>query len=163
MTRALLELENVETYYGPDNAVLVVAGDVDPEHVYERVQFYFGDIEPGPPLVQPQLDVARRDQESRWVMEDRVPQARLYMIWNGPAFGDHDLEYLTIAADVMATGKSSRLVFIGCELDHIAPLRGHWLSRGGYRWWLSGLEGCTLLTGARCRASQSQIIFTANP
>jgi zinc protease len=107
------ELDDVHewfrTYYGPNNAVLVVAGDVDPEQVRARVDHYFGDIDPGPPLVQPQLDVARRDQESRWTMEDRVPQPRLYMIWNGPAFGDDDLEYLTIAADVMATGKSSRL------------------------------------------------------
>jgi zinc protease len=36
-----------ETYYGASNAVLVVAGDVQPDEVFERVKHYFGDIEPG--------------------------------------------------------------------------------------------------------------------
>ncbi len=96
-------------YYGPNNAVLVVAGDVDPEDVLQRVERYFGDIPAGPPLVKPAVSLARRTEGSRFVMEDRVPQARLYMIWNGPAFGMDDVEYLTIAGDVLSTGKSSRL------------------------------------------------------
>lgn len=106
-------LEDVQNwfkqYYGPNNAVLVVAGDVDPEDVLQRVERYFGDIPAGPPLVKPAVNLARRSEESRFVMEDRVPQARLYMIWNGPAYGMDDVEYLTIAGDVLSTGKSSRL------------------------------------------------------
>ena len=36
-------------YYGPNNAVLVVAGDVTPEDVLQRVERFFGDIPAGPP------------------------------------------------------------------------------------------------------------------
>src|SRR5581483_11771968 len=36
------------TYYGPSNAVLVVAGDVQPKEVREKVEKYFGEIPPGP-------------------------------------------------------------------------------------------------------------------
>lgn len=38
------------TYYGPSNSVLVIAGDVDAAEVLEKVDYYFGDIPPGPPL-----------------------------------------------------------------------------------------------------------------
>jgi zinc protease len=96
-------------YYGPNNAVLVVAGDVDPEDIRERVERYFGDIPAGPPLIKPAENLARRSAESRVVMEDRVPQPRLYMIWNGPAYGMDEVDTLTIAGDVLSTGKSSRL------------------------------------------------------
>ncbi len=37
------------TYYGPSNAVLVVAGDVNPDEVRQKVEKYFGEIPPGPP------------------------------------------------------------------------------------------------------------------
>jgi len=98
-----------EGWYGPNNSVLVVAGDVDPEDVKARVEKYFGWIPPGPPLAKPAVDLARRHEPSRWTIQDRVPQARLYMIWNGPAFGQDDVDFLTVAGDVLSTGKSSRL------------------------------------------------------
>jgi zinc protease len=96
-------------YYGPNNAVLVVAGDVNPDDVRQRVERFFGDIPAGPPLIKPAENLARRTAESRVVMEDRVPQPRLYMIWNGPAYGMDEVDTLTIAGDVLSTGKSSRL------------------------------------------------------
>jgi len=39
------------TYYGPSNAVLVVAGDIASDDVKARVEKYFGDIPPGPPVI----------------------------------------------------------------------------------------------------------------
>jgi Predicted Zn-dependent peptidases len=39
-----------KTYYGPSNAVVVVAGDIDPETAKQKVEKYFGDIPPGPPV-----------------------------------------------------------------------------------------------------------------
>ena len=48
-------LEDVQewfkTYYGPNNAVLALAGDIDLETALEKVTKYFGDIPAGPPLV----------------------------------------------------------------------------------------------------------------
>jgi len=98
-----------KTYYGAANAVLSIAGDVDAEDVKARVEKYFGEIPSGPPLVRPQVNVAKRTRESRHVIQDRVPQGRVYKVWNVAAYGDADVEYLDIASDVLTNGKSSRL------------------------------------------------------
>ena len=97
------------TYYGPANATLVVAGDVQTQDVKERVERYFGDIPPGPPTTAQRAWIAKMTGEHRQVMYDRVPQARLHKVWNVPEYGTPDATYLTLAADILAGGKSSRL------------------------------------------------------
>ncbi|MCA6078439.1 M16 family metallopeptidase [Fulvivirga sedimenti] len=96
-------------YYGPSNAVLVIAGDVNAEDILERVKKYFGDIPPGPPVTSMKSNIARRTGTIRDVQQDRVPQSRLYMVWNVPQYGTAESAYLDMAAGVLASGKSSRL------------------------------------------------------
>ncbi|VUX55967.1 Peptidase M16 domain protein [uncultured Woeseiaceae bacterium] len=98
-----------KTYYGPNNAVIVVAGDVVPEEVRKKVELYFGDIPPGPPIAKKEKWVVKLDRDKREVMQDRVPQARLYKIWGGPSLTEADNDLLNLAGDVLATGKNSRL------------------------------------------------------
>lgn len=106
-------LEDVQewfkTYYGAANAVLVVAGDVDAETVKQKVEKYFGHIPAGPPLAAQDVWIARRSGEHRQYMQDRVPQARVVKVWNVPQLGSEAGDYLTIAADILGGGKSSRL------------------------------------------------------
>ena len=97
------------TYYGPNNAVIVVAGDVVPDEVFEKVEHYFGDIPPGPPIAKKEKWVVKLDRDKREIMQDRVPQARLYKIWGGPSLTEEDNDLLNLAGDVLATGKNSRL------------------------------------------------------
>ncbi len=97
------------SYYGAANAVLVLAGDIDPKTALEKVERYFGDIPAGPPVARQGVWIARRTGHQRGVMEDRVPQARLYRVWNVPQWGSADADYLALAADILATGKTSRL------------------------------------------------------
>src|SRR5690606_10402538 len=61
-------------WYGPNNAVLVLAGDIDVETAKEKVAKYFGHIPAGPDMAQPRVDVARRTASTRETMEDKVPQ-----------------------------------------------------------------------------------------
>ncbi len=98
-----------KTWYGAANAVLAVAGDVEPEDVKRRVERYFGDIPAGPPLIKPGPNVAQRTGPSRHTIQDRVPQARVYKVWNVAAFGDPDVDRLDILSDILTNGKSSRL------------------------------------------------------
>lgn len=98
-----------ETYYGAANAVLVVAGDVDPDEVYARVEHFFGDIDPGPTLSRPERWIAQRTESTRDVLYDNVPQARITKAWNTPAFGEEQNIYLEVAAAVLGGGKNSRL------------------------------------------------------
>jgi zinc protease len=98
-----------KTYYGPANAVLVIAGDVNADDVRQRVDRYFGDIPSGPPIVKHQAWVAKMEGEHRQVMQDRVPQARLMKVWNIPEWGNPDQIYLSMVFDILGSGKSSRL------------------------------------------------------
>jgi len=98
-----------KTYYGPSNAILVVAGDVKPEDVLARVKKYFGDIPPGPSLIRPEVSVAKRTENTRSFYEDRVPEAKITMVWNIPQWGSKDLTLLDLATDVLSVGKTSRL------------------------------------------------------
>jgi zinc protease len=97
------------TYYGAANATLVIAGDVDSKAVREKVEKYFGSIPAGPPIAKHEAWVARRTGTTRQIAQDRVPQARIYKIWNIPQFGAAGLDYLNLASDVLAQGKTSRL------------------------------------------------------
>ncbi len=97
------------SYYGPANAVIVVAGDVRTEDVKARVEKYFGDIPAGPPTARQEEWVAKRSGRQRGVMYDRVPQARVYKVWNVPGWGSADGDHLALVGNLLSTGKSSRL------------------------------------------------------
>jgi len=98
-----------QTYYGPANVTLSIAGDITPGVAREKVEKYFGDIPSGPPIVKEGAWVAKMTGEHRQVMQDRVPQARVYKIWNVPQYGAPDATYLDLASDILAGGRSSRL------------------------------------------------------
>ncbi len=111
LTAASLEdvKEWFKTYYGAANAVLVIAGDVKAEDALEKTKKYFGDIPSGPPVVHQDAWVAKRTGTHRQVAQDRVPQARIYKVWNVPQYGTTDANMLDLASDVLAQGKTSRL------------------------------------------------------
>ncbi|HSP34881.1 MAG TPA: pitrilysin family protein [Thermoanaerobaculia bacterium] len=98
-----------KTYYGPSNAVLVVAGDITPEVALQKVKQYFGDIPPGPPVAHFEAWSAKRTGSQRQVAQDRVPQPRIYKVWNVPRVGTADKIYLDMLSDVLVGDKASRL------------------------------------------------------
>ncbi|MEX2125020.1 MAG: pitrilysin family protein [Woeseia sp.] len=98
-----------KTYYGPNNAVIVIAGDIRAEEAREKVEYYFGDIPPGPPIAQYDSWTVKLDGDKREVLQDRVPQARLYKVWGAPHYVAEDTELLQLANGVLAGGKNSRL------------------------------------------------------
>ena len=106
-------LDDVKTwfknYYGPANATLVLAGDITVAEAKAKVEKYFGDIPSGPPVVRQKAWVAKRTGSQRAEMQDRVPQARIYKVWNVPGFGTAEADYLTLLSDVLVSDKTSRL------------------------------------------------------
>ena len=106
-------LEDVKTwfekYYGPNNATLVLAGDIDVATAREKAQRYFGDIPPGPPLTHKQRFIPSSVPASRIVMQDRVPEARIYKVWLAPEWISDETTYLQLADLVLTSGKTSRL------------------------------------------------------
>jgi len=105
-------LEDVQewfrTYYGAANAVLVIAGDIDAQTARAKVEKYFGDIPAGPPVTRHETRIAPMTGSQRQIMQDRVPQSRVYKVWNGPEWGSEDGTYLDLVTDVLAAGKTSR-------------------------------------------------------
>jgi zinc protease len=97
-----------KAYYGPSNAVLVLAGDIDVKTAREKAQKYFGAIPPGPPVSHQRTWIAKRTGSHRQVMEDRVPQSRIYKVWNIPQQYSTDLVYLDLVSDVLGAGRTSR-------------------------------------------------------
>ena len=98
-----------KTYYTPSNAVLVLAGDVTIPKAQEKVRRYFSDIPPGPPVAHLRAWIAKRTGEQRETVSDRVPQARVYKIWNVPGYGSPAADHLRLAAAILSNGKNSRL------------------------------------------------------
>ncbi len=97
------------TYYGAANAVIVLAGDVTPQDAKARVERFFGSIPSGPPLAREQAWIAKRSGSQRLVLQDRVPQARIYKVWNTPEYASIDNDEIGLLANVLASGKNSRL------------------------------------------------------
>lgn len=98
-----------KTWYGPNNAVLVLAGDIDVATAKEKAARYFGDIPAGPPLTRKNAWVAARSESTRETMHDRVPQARVYKVWNVAEYGQPDMDRLQLFARVLGGSASSRL------------------------------------------------------
>ena len=95
-------------YYHPANASLAIAGDVDADRALDLAAAYFGEIPAGePPSSVP--SAPKHAFPARLAIEDRVELPRLSIGWLSPpmyAGGDAELDVL---ADVLATGKASRL------------------------------------------------------
>ena len=96
------------TNYGPNNVTLVLAGDITPEVARQKVEKYFGELPPGPPLARHAAWIAKRSGTHRGSVQDRVPQARLYRVWNVPGANTPSEPLLDLAAQVLGGGKTSR-------------------------------------------------------
>ena len=96
-------------YYTPNNASLVIAGDIEAAKTRGLVEKWFSDIRRGaavPPQATPSAYLA---EEKRLVLEDRVQLPRLYMAWlTPPGFAPGDAE-LDLLSNILAGGRNSRL------------------------------------------------------
>lgn len=96
-------------HYGPNNAVLVLAGDIDLATAKTLVEKYFGGIPRGPDSIVPKADVPTLPAAKSETIKDRVANTRLYRFWAIPGLNDHDAVGLDIAASVLGGLSSSRL------------------------------------------------------
>lgn len=98
------------TYYAPNNATLVIAGDFAPDSAKAWVQQYFGGIPHGPPLpTRPNPARVTLARDTMLVLEDKVQLPRFYYTWPTVRIFTRDDAPLDILADVLAGGKNSRL------------------------------------------------------
>jgi predicted Zn-dependent peptidase len=99
------------TWYAPNNAVLTVAGDFETDAALAAIERQFGpipantDLPPGPDMDVP----PRIGHEVRETVHDRVPLPRIYVVYRMPTFGTDAWDALEVAADLLASGRASRL------------------------------------------------------
>jgi zinc protease len=96
-------------YYGPNNASIVIAGDIDKTRTKALVAKYFGSFKRGAPVPPVRVATPPIGREQRVTVADRVELPRLYMGWlTPPAYQQGDAA-LSVTAQILAGGKSSRL------------------------------------------------------
>ncbi len=95
--------------YGPNNAVLVLAGDIDAATARPLVEKYFGDIARGPEPRRFAAPVPKRAETTRETMRDAVANPRLIRAYALPGRLDVAVTRVDIAATVLASGATSRL------------------------------------------------------
>lgn len=99
------------TYYRPDNAVLIVAGDFEPAQLQRWVDKYFGAI-PKPETKIPRVDVeepARKEEKRVVERVPNVPFPAVALTWLAPPASHADAPALEVAMAILARGESSRL------------------------------------------------------
>ena len=96
-------------HYGPNNAVLVLAGDIDLATAKTMVTKYFGPIKRGPQSVAPAAPVPTLAAPVDEVMKDRVAATLITRSWAVPGLNDKDSVALDVATGVLGGGASSRL------------------------------------------------------
>ena len=97
------------SFYGPNNCVLSLAGDITPERALALVKKYFDGIPAGPPVDRATQWVPRLDGNVREEMRDQVAQTRVYRFYHAPAWRDAGLRDMELAASVLSGSRSARL------------------------------------------------------
>ncbi|MBI4456337.1 MAG: insulinase family protein [Acidobacteria bacterium] len=97
------------TFYSPNNATLVVVGDIDPEDALTKIRCAF---EPIPPGVIPPIRIPAESEQERprqvWVrMHSNV--ARMLAVFRSPAVTSSDIYVISIIDKILSEGKLSRL------------------------------------------------------
>ncbi|MBP8098634.1 MAG: insulinase family protein, partial [Arenimonas sp.] len=107
------------SWYGPNNAVLVLAGDIDLATAKRKVTQYFGNIPASASLAAKPPMIAARTTSTRETITDRVAQTRVIRIWNVPQYTSEDVQRLQLFAQVLGGSRTSRLdkrLFFGEKL-----------------------------------------------
>jgi len=98
-----------QTYYVPNNAVLVLSGSFDEKQAKTWIEKYFGPIAQGGNVVRPNPAQPKLTGEVRKTFEDAVPLPRLYMVWHSVAANTADEAALDMLGSILSSGRGSRL------------------------------------------------------
>jgi zinc protease len=98
-----------QDYYGPNNAVLSLAGDIDVDTARAKVERFFGDIPAGPDVDTAEVWMPVRTHNTEEIQYDEVPAIMANRAWVVPGRTTRDRALLDLAAAVIGSGRNSRL------------------------------------------------------
>src|SRR3972149_12009190 len=97
-----------QQYYSPNNAVIVVVGDINPDEVIKLIEKYFGDIERQPP--PPEVTTVEPEQNGeRRVYVEYDANPVLSIAYQKPAVGHPDQYVFGVIEAILSHGRTSRL------------------------------------------------------
>jgi len=96
-------------WYNPNNASLVIAGDVKTADAKRLVTRYFADLPAGPKPAPLTVKAPVLEADKREVIEDRVTLPQISMAWHTVPLWAPDDPALDVAAEILAQGKTSHL------------------------------------------------------
>lgn len=102
-------VEFFRTYYAPNNASLVIAGDIDLDETRRLVERWFSDVPGGAAVPPPAPPAAMLSGVVSRTMTDRVQLERLFLAWHTPAIFAPGDAAMDVVARLLAGGKTSRL------------------------------------------------------
>lgn len=98
-----------KTYYVPNNAVLVIAGDVKAQDMRKLVEKYFAAIPRGKEIVRPAAVEPPLQREVRDVVHDQIQLPAVVQAYRIPAYGTADFYAVDMLNRLLSNGNSSRL------------------------------------------------------
>ena len=121
--------------YGPNNATVVLAGDVSAEEARPLVEKYFGPIARGPVNDPAEAAIPELAEDVRTVMRDQVAAVSIDKYWTAPGITDRELTALTVGAQILGGLSSSRLDNTLVRDEQLAVS----VSAGNYAWQRVGI------------------------
>lgn len=102
-------VNHYRTYYAPNNATIVVAGDFDPKTLFPLIEKYFGAIPKGPPVPMVSAVEPLHLGERRVIVKKMAELPAVFTGYNVPTLKHADSYALEVLQGVLSSGKSSRL------------------------------------------------------
>ena len=96
-------------HYGPNNAVLVLAGDINAAQAKPLVEKWFGSIKRGKDVPPVNAPIPTLEKPIKIVMKDKIPATRIYRNWIVPGLADPDANAVYVAMAALGGLSSSRL------------------------------------------------------
>lgn len=132
-------------YYGPNNAVIAIAGDVSPKEAFALIEEYFGDIPARPTPKRPDVSEPLNTEGKREAQSDALAQVPALAVgWKMPERGSKDHAPMAVLSQILAGGDASRL-YQGLVKgrEQLAQLSGGMGWPLGHAW---DFDGPTLMT-----------------
>jgi len=96
-------------YYSPNNAILVIVGDIDPDKLLPKIQQTFGRVPKGFPAPPFHIVEPEQNGERRFVIKKEAQLPFVFAGYPVPNFSHPDNYALGVLANILFSGKSSRL------------------------------------------------------
>jgi len=98
-----------KTYYQPNNAILIVTGDVEPKDVFRKAKKEFGGIKNGTKIPEFKFKEPEQDGAKRVIIKKESEVEMISIDFHIPDFKDPDQVTLSTISEILYSGKSSRL------------------------------------------------------